>query len=172
MTGLERNAEVVVMASYAPLLAHIDAWQWRPDLIWFDNLKTFGTLNYYVQKMFSTHRGTHVIPVLQSGKPLSGADSLYASATIDKNNAKVYIKLVNTSVKTRPVLLNTEGSSILKNGEISTLKAGGLYDYNSVSIPKLIYPSSKPVTVTARKLNLNLEPRSANVIILDYKRQK
>ena len=68
MTGLERNAEVVHMASYAPLLAHVDAWQWRPDLIWFDNLQTFGTPNYYVQKMFSTHRGTHVIPVLQSGK--------------------------------------------------------------------------------------------------------
>src|SRR5262249_28110279 len=53
MTGLERNADVVTMTSYAPLFAHIDAWQWRPDLIWFDNTRSFGTPNYYVQKMFS-----------------------------------------------------------------------------------------------------------------------
>jgi alpha-N-arabinofuranosidase len=42
------------MASYAPLFAHVDAWQWTPDLIWFNNLKSFGTANYYVQKLFST----------------------------------------------------------------------------------------------------------------------
>jgi alpha-L-arabinofuranosidase len=171
MTGLERNAEVVHMASYAPLLAHVDAWQWRPDLIWFDNLQIFGTPNYYVQKMFSTHRGTHVIPVLQAGRLVTGADSLYASATTDKNNARAYIKLVNTSAKPKTVLLNTEGASLLKNGEIETLKAAGLYDYNSVTDPKLICPSSKQVTLIAGKLNVNLEPRSVNVITLAMKRQ-
>ena len=172
MTGLERNADVVHMASYAPLLAHVDAWQWRPDLIWFDNLKTIGTPNYYVQKMFSTHRGTHVIPVLQSGKPLSGADSLFASGTIDKDSSRVYIKLINTSSKARPVLLSAEGASVLKTGGISILKSGGLYDYNSISDPKLIYPSSKPVILKGGKLNLQIEPRSANVLILEYKRLK
>src|SRR5690606_2312106 len=49
MTGLERNADIVYLSSYAPLLAHVDGWQWTPDLIWFDNLKSFGTPNYYVQ---------------------------------------------------------------------------------------------------------------------------
>jgi len=172
MTGLERNAEVVHMASYAPLLAHVDAWQWRPDLIWFDNLQTFGTPNYYVQKMFSAHRGTHVIPVLQSGEPLSGADSLFASGTIDKDSSRVYIKLINTSSTARPVQLTTEGASGLKTGEISILRSGGLYDYNSILDPKLIYPSSKPVILTGGKLNLQLEPHSANVVILGYKRLK
>ena len=52
MTGLERNADVVVMSSYAPLFAHVDAWQWTPDLIWCDNLNIYGTPSYYVQKMF------------------------------------------------------------------------------------------------------------------------
>src|SRR5579863_8741057 len=51
MTGLERNADVVRMASYAPLLAHVDAWQWKPDAIWFDNLRSFGTTDYYVQRV-------------------------------------------------------------------------------------------------------------------------
>jgi hypothetical protein len=48
MTGLERNADLVVMASYAPLFGHVDAWQWSPNLIWFDNLRSFGTPSYYV----------------------------------------------------------------------------------------------------------------------------
>ncbi|MEO9112322.1 MAG: alpha-L-arabinofuranosidase C-terminal domain-containing protein, partial [Lacunisphaera sp.] len=49
LTGLERNADVVRMASYAPLFAHVDAWQWTPNLIWTDNLHTLRTVNYYVQ---------------------------------------------------------------------------------------------------------------------------
>ena len=54
MTGLERNADVVGMASYAPLFAHVDAWQWTPNLIWFDNLRSFGTPSYYVQTAVRT----------------------------------------------------------------------------------------------------------------------
>ncbi|MCX6328495.1 MAG: alpha-L-arabinofuranosidase [Bacteroidia bacterium] len=170
MTGLERNADVVNMASYAPLLAHVDAWQWRPDLIWFDNLQVTGTPNYYVQKMFSTHKGTNVIPALSGGKPLIGADSLYASAVIDKSNAKVYIKLVNTSRSAKSVKINLEGVSFQKNGEIETLKSKGLYDYNSVSNPKLIYPLSNPVVISGKKLAVNLDAISVNVITLAYKK--
>ena len=63
MTGLERNADVVRMASYAPLFAHVDAWQWTPNLIWCDNLRVYGTPNYYVQQLFSRNRGDVVLPV-------------------------------------------------------------------------------------------------------------
>jgi alpha-L-arabinofuranosidase len=63
LTGIERNSDVVVMSAYAPLLAHLDAWQWRPNLIWFDNLTAYGTPNYYVQQLFSLHRGDVVLPV-------------------------------------------------------------------------------------------------------------
>ncbi len=63
LTGIERNSDVVVMSSYAPLLAHEDAWQWRPDLIWFDNLNSYATPNYYVQQLFSCNRGDVVLPV-------------------------------------------------------------------------------------------------------------
>jgi len=170
MTGLERNAEVVNMASYAPLLAHVDAWQWRPDLIWFDNLQTIGTPNYYVQKIFSTHRGTQVIPVLEAGKPLVGTDSLFASASIDKNSAKVYIKLVNVSSSIKNIRINLEGLSILKNGEMETLKSKKLYEYNTVENPRRIYPVFSTVTVSGRKISINLDPRSVNVMTLGYKK--
>jgi alpha-N-arabinofuranosidase len=168
MTGLERNAGVVSMASYAPLLAHVDAWQWRPDLIWFDNLKTVGTPNYYVQKMFSTHRGTQVIPALSGGIPLEGADSLYASAVIDKNERGVYIKLVNTSLSPIYVRLNMSGLNFGKEGTLEILKSKGLYDFNSVSDPPKIYPVSRPVTIASRKLDTSLDPRSVNIVILKY----
>jgi alpha-L-arabinofuranosidase len=170
MTGLERNAEVVNMASYAPLLAHVEAWQWRPDLIWFDNLQVIGTPNYYVQKLFSTHRGTHVIPALIDGKYITGADSLYASATIDKNASKVCIKLVNTSSSVKPVRINLEGLSFQATGTIETLKAKGLNEFNSITNPKLIYPSTAQVTVSSKKVDTNLDARSVNVIVLEYKK--
>ncbi len=43
------------MSSYAPLFGHEEAWQWRPNLIWFDNLSAYATPNYYVQQLFSLH---------------------------------------------------------------------------------------------------------------------
>lgn len=70
LTGLERNAGVVAMASYAPLFAHVDGWQWTPDLIWVDNLRSLGTTDYQVQKLFSLHKGNTVVPVLRTTKRL------------------------------------------------------------------------------------------------------
>ena len=67
MTGLERNAGVVVMASYAPLFGNEEGWQWRPNLIWCDSLRSYGTPSYYVQELFSRNRGDRVLPVQLSG---------------------------------------------------------------------------------------------------------
>ena len=60
MTGLERNADLVHMASYAPLFAHTEGWQWTPNLIWFDSLRSYGTPNYYVQQLFATNKGSKI----------------------------------------------------------------------------------------------------------------
>ncbi len=63
MTGLERNGDVVTMASYAPLMAHVKAWRWTPDAIWFDNLRAYGAPNFYVQSVYANNVGTRVVPV-------------------------------------------------------------------------------------------------------------
>ena len=63
MTNLERNADIVHMATYAPLFAHVEGWQWRPDLIWFDNLRSVRTCSYYVQQLYSHNKGTNVLPL-------------------------------------------------------------------------------------------------------------
>lgn len=67
MTGLERNAGAVGLACYAPLLCNVDYVNWRPDLIWFDNHRAFGTANYYVQKLFMNHQGDYTLSAVLEG---------------------------------------------------------------------------------------------------------
>jgi alpha-L-arabinofuranosidase len=82
LTGVERNAEVVRMASYAPLFAHVDGWQWTPDLIWADNLRVLRTPNYQVQQLYMHHRGDVVLPVVLQGDtaPSSASGGVVLSA--------------------------------------------------------------------------------------------
>ena len=87
MTDLERNADVVDMATYAPLFAHVDGWQWRPDMIWYDNTRMFKSVSYYVQQMYACNKGTNVLPLTMNGKSVAGQegqDGLFASAVVDK----------------------------------------------------------------------------------------
>ena len=103
MTGLERNADVVRMASYAPLFAHVDGWQWTPDLIWYDNLRSYGTPNYYVQKLFSTNVGSRILPVTIGGSAKNAQNGLYASAALDEKTGEVVLKAVNANSGPQPV---------------------------------------------------------------------
>lgn len=169
MTGLERNADVVHMASYAPLLAHTEAWQWRPDLIWFDNLKTIGSPNYYVQKIFSNYSGTNVVAALSGGKTLTGQNGIYASSSLDRTNGKLYIKLVNSSKKQVPVTLALGKLPYLKTAERQTLKSESGEDFNSVAGQELIKPVAAQISVKGRRIDTVSEPLSVNVIIIDFK---
>jgi alpha-L-arabinofuranosidase len=86
MTGLERNADVVKMASYAPLLSNVDYVQWKPDMIWFDNAASWGSTSYEVQKLFMNNVGNQVVPSTATGsvaqaKPITGAIGLSTWAT-------------------------------------------------------------------------------------------
>ncbi|MCG8926339.1 alpha-L-arabinofuranosidase C-terminal domain-containing protein [Lentzea sp. CC55] len=86
MTGLERNADVVKLASYAPLLANEDYVQWRPDMIWFNNHASWGSASYEMQKLFMTNVGDHVVPSTASAtpstrEPITGAIGLSTWAT-------------------------------------------------------------------------------------------
>ncbi|MFI2377801.1 alpha-L-arabinofuranosidase C-terminal domain-containing protein [Streptomyces sp. NPDC018964] len=86
MTGLERNADIVELASYAPLLANEDYVQWSPDMIWFNNHASWGSANYEVQKLFMTNVGDRVVPSEASttpdvSGPLTGAVGLSTWAT-------------------------------------------------------------------------------------------
>jgi alpha-L-arabinofuranosidase len=166
LTGLERNAAVVNMASYAPLFAHIDGWQWTPNLIWVDNLKSYGTANYQVQKLFSRHKGTQVMPILyKNNAPATGQDSLYASSTFDKNTNEVIIKIVNTLGKEQNAVVKLEGS---KNPAIKAhlivLKNNDLEAVNSLSRPNVVAPTEQTLEVKNKTITLSLMPYSFSVI--------
>jgi alpha-L-arabinofuranosidase len=169
MTGLERNADIVQMCSYAPLLAHVDAWQWRPDLIWFDNLRTVATPNYYVQKLFSTNKGTDVVKILQEGNAIAGKDSLYASSVIDKKTNELIIKLVNISSSAQSIELNIEGLKLTKSdASLFLLSGNDLYSYNKLDELDKLAPLKKSFEVKSNKINQQLAPYSVNVIKLAY----
>lgn len=170
MTGLERNADVVSMASYAPLFAHVDAWQWTPDLIWVNNLESYGTPDYYVQKLFSLYKGTRVVPITINKAVIAGQDSLYAAASIDEKTNELIIKLVNASGKEQiyPVLL--EGNrKWVSEGLLTVLKSDDLYSLNSFAEPTHIAPIESVIPVKAGKIDLKLAPWSFNVLRIKYK---
>jgi len=165
LTGLERNADIVNMASYAPLFAKVDGWQWKPDLIWFDNLHAYGTPNYYVQKLFSNNKGTDVIPALMNDKPLTGQDSLYASAVIDKNTKEVIIKIVNSSSNERSASLMIEGVKTLRSpASVTVLTGTSLEEENSIDSPEAIKPVIQSTNVKGSEINITVEPNSVTVI--------
>jgi len=165
MTGMERNADVVCMASYAPLFANIDGWQWTPDMIWVDNLHVYGTPNYYVQKLFSLNKGTNVVPLLQNGKPIEGQDSVYASATIDKNTNELIVKMINVSAKTQTKDIQVTGVKKLDpTAKLITLKAGELTDVNSFTQPEKVAPSEQAIKLKGKTISFPLMPYSFSII--------
>jgi alpha-L-arabinofuranosidase len=165
MTGLERNADVVNMASYAPLFAHVEGWQWTPDLIWVNNMQSFGTPNYYVQKLYSTNKGTNVVPALLNGKALTGQDSLYASAVIDKRTNEVIIKLVNASGKEQTNNITLEGvQRSVSQGKLTTLQSNDLNSVNSFDQTQNVVPKESSLAIKGNKINLTSLPYSFSVI--------
>jgi alpha-N-arabinofuranosidase len=170
MTGLERNAGVVYMASYAPLFAHTEAWQWTPNLIWFDNLNSYGTPNYYVQKMFATNKGNFVVPALKNGMVIDGKDSLYCSATINKNPNEIIIKMVNIASKPTDVKILPEGVKSIDNDAIlQVLASKDLNIVNSIANPKAIAPGETKVKLNGKQVKISLDAYSFSVLKINFR---
>ena len=169
MTGLERNAEVVQLTSYAPLMAHAEGWQWTPDMIWFNNLESYGTPNYYVQKLYSTNKGTDLISVTQNGENLVGQDELYASATLDSEAKEVVVKVVNTSSDAQEIQLNFKGKSIKNKGKVIVLKEENLTQENSFDAQEAISPSTEEIKVKGDSASYEVAPYSLNIIRIPVK---
>jgi alpha-L-arabinofuranosidase len=164
MTGMERNADVVRMASYAPLFAHVDGWQWKPDMIWIDNMQTVGTPNYYVQQLFSLNKGTHVVPLMENGKALAGQDSLYASSVVDKNTNELIVKLVNVSGKIQNREIQIEGIKKLNENASLIVLADDLQEVNSISEPTNVKPVEQKLKLKGKKISLPLAPYSFTIV--------
>ena len=152
MTGLERNADVVEMATYAPLFAHVEGWQWRPDAIWYDNLRKFNSCAYYVQQLYSHNKGTNMLTLTMNGKPVAGnpdQDGLFASAVYDKYSYEVIVKVVNTSDKAQEVTLNLKGMKGTHDAKLIKFHSDNLTAENTLEEPTKIIPQLTEITVNA-----------------------
>ena len=138
LTGVERNADVVVMASYAPLIARIGWAQWSPDLIWFDGGASYGTPSYYVQQMYSLYSGSESFAVSVEG------ENLYASAT-KAEDGTTYLKIVNHSEETQQV--KVEGLQVPE--EVRTVQmAYSLDERNTIEHPEAVVPKESVKAVS------------------------
>jgi len=155
MTGLERNADIVEMATYAPLFAHVDGWQWRPDMIWYDNLRMFKSVSYYVQQLYAMNKGSNVLSLTMNKKPVAGQDGqdgLFASAVFDKPAGEVIVKVVNTSKQSQPIAINLVGMQGERTATTLTLShSGSMDDENTLDQPTKIVPQQGSLQCKAEK---------------------
>ena len=167
MTGFERNADVVYQCTYAPLFAHVQGWQWKPDLIWFDNLRSVRSANYYVQQLYGMHVGTNVLTTVENKIPLASQDGLFASSALDKNKNEIILKIANTSKEARKVTYRFNG---LKPGERkgtqTILISGDMDTENTLEKPEAVVPTEKAISISGNTLEVELAPQSFNVYII------
>jgi alpha-N-arabinofuranosidase len=169
MTGLERNADVVNMASYAPLFAHVEGWQWTPDLIWFDNLKSFGTPNYYVQQLYSLNKGTDIVPLTLNNEAVAGQDGCFASAALDNNTHELIIKVVNASRQEQKAEFAVKGIMPESKGTLTVLQSNDLNAVNSLTAPLAVSPQKSEIVFDKSLVKLDMKPYSFNVIRVSIK---
>ncbi len=159
MTGLERNADVVWQATYAPLFAHVEGWQWKPDLIWFDNLQVARSANWYVQMLYGVYKGTNVLRLTEDGQPVEGKDGLYASAVFDKGTQKRYVKVANVLGNDQQVEITCKGMKNVGTVECVSL-TGEKNAQNLVGKPEAIKPIKATVAASGNKIAITIPARS------------
>ena len=167
MTGFERNADVVHMCTYAPLFAHVDGWQWKPDLIWFDNLRSVRSANYYVQQLYGHNVGTNVLTTVENKLPLAGQDGIYASSALDKTKNEIILKIANTSDVAKKINYSFNGlKAAERNGTQTTLKSENLDQENTLDNPNAVVPTTNEIKMTGNTLEVELAPKSFSLFTL------
>ncbi len=189
LTGMERNADVVIMSCYAPLFVNVNkgGMQWPSDLIGYDALTSYGSPSYYVQKVFNTHLGDAVVQSSISGvaqvapaapppstrpnarKPdLSPIDQLYCSVTKDSATGTLYLKVVNVSDEPTPVHITLAGISPAPTAQAITI-SGNPKDTNTLTDPEKILPVTSTVEGIAEAFDHPFPAHSVTVLKITAK---
>jgi alpha-L-arabinofuranosidase len=168
MTGMERNSDIVIMASYAPLFVNVNpgGLQWDTDLIGYNTLTSYGSPSYYAQIMFSNHLGDEVPQSRLTG----GGPRLFYSVTTDTANGVVYLKLVNADSAPQEVdiTLNAKGA-VQNTAKLISLSAKTTDETNSISEPDKIVPAETSLNNVAARFRHALPAYSIQVIELRVK---
>ena len=165
LTGLERNAEVVRMASYAPLFANTEAWQWTPDLIWVDSLRVLRTPSYHVQSLYAQNRGDRVLPAVLGDLKGEEAQRLYATAAFDAAAGEVILKLVNATAAVATVPVDLAGVRQVRKGSMTILQ-GDLSDENTMDSPDKVAPYTTAFSPAGPRFEVSLPAHSFSVVRL------
>jgi alpha-N-arabinofuranosidase len=164
LTGLERNADVVRMASYAPLFAHVDAWQWTPNLLWTDNLRTLRTPNYHVQSLFARNRGDRILPVVLGRLTGPEEKRLYASSVLDESSGEVVLKLVNVTGAESTASIELVGARQVKRGTLTVLQAADPQSVNSPDSPERVAPKETAFSPAGTTFSVTLPANSFSIV--------
>ncbi|MBB5064234.1 alpha-L-arabinofuranosidase C-terminal domain-containing protein [Granulicella mallensis] len=139
MTAMERNSDLIVMASYAPLFVNVNpgGMQWESNLIGYNALSSYGAPSYYAQSMFAEYLGTEVPVSTIEGE----GHRFFYSVTRDSAKGKVYLKLVNATSSPKPIQINLSGAgTISASGMLISLSATNPAETNTIAAPTRIVP--------------------------------
>jgi alpha-N-arabinofuranosidase len=165
MTGLERNSDIVVMASYAPLFVNVNpgGMQWPSDLIGYDASTSYGSPSYYAQVMFSTHLGDQILGTkLDTTNP-----RLFESTTYDAKTHHLYLKLVNASSLAQSVEIRLDGAMrVQSHATVTTLGGKTTEETNAITDPTRIVPVTSTITNAGRRFTHSLPRYSIQVLDL------
>jgi alpha-N-arabinofuranosidase len=161
MTGMERNSDLIVMASYAPLLVNVNpgGMQWATDLIGYDALKSYGSPSYYAQMLFGAKIGDS-----QPRSEIAGAkDRFFYSVT--KDSKKLYVKLVNASNTAQPLAIEFKGlSSAAHTAVMQSLHGGSYLATNTITEPEVIHPVDGVLHFSGSKLTHSVPALTIEVV--------
>ncbi|KIY68387.1 glycoside hydrolase family 51 protein [Cylindrobasidium torrendii FP15055 ss-10] len=164
MTGLERNADVVFAAAYAPTLNHVDDTQWYPDLVSFNAGTVSKSPSYWAQWLFSTNRGTHTLPTSPVSSNTTGAP-LYWSASYNTDAAVVYLKVSNTDSASINTTITLDGFTQDGDAKVQFF-SGAAQDVNTVDAPDAIVVSETAVSVVDGVLAYAFPGLSVSVVTI------
>ena len=167
LTGLERNSDLVVMESYAPLFVNVNpgGMQWSTDLIGYNALSSYGSPSYWTQVMFAQHTGTEVVEAQLANTP----DRVYTVASRDEKTRTLYVKLVNGTSEAQPLAISLEGiGKLAPEAKLVTMTGKSPNATNTIAHPDAIVPVEKTIKVAGAKFSQTLAPYSVNVLELKY----
>ena len=167
MTGMERNSDIIVMASYAPLLVNVNpgGMQWESDLIGYDTMRSYGSPSYYAQVMFGAYHGDSIPEAALEG----GTPKLFYSVTQSTKDRQLYVKLVNASSTPRAVDIRVEGSPIAASAKMASLSAPDTQSTNTIDQPTKFVPVESTVRAAGGSIHHTLPGYSIQVLRLDLR---
>ncbi|HEU5458561.1 MAG TPA: alpha-L-arabinofuranosidase C-terminal domain-containing protein, partial [Terracidiphilus sp.] len=167
MTGLERNSDIIIMASYAPLLVNVNpgGMQWETDLIGYDALRSYGSPSYYAQVMFAGYLGDHTLTASLSG----AGPKFFYSVTRSAAKKQIYLKLVNAASTPQQVDINLKGAGIDPSAKLVNMSAKDTQATNSIDHPTVLVPVDSTVSDASGALHHTMPPYSIQVLVFQEK---